>query len=72
MHRRLCSADLASFGQIAPVARQLGWRPEFPWARLTGWLDRTPTMRLIERRPMPLLGHFSLIRFGKDALAAAA
>ena len=29
-------------------------------------------MRLIERRPMPPLGHFSLIRFGKDALARAA
>jgi hypothetical protein len=29
-------------------------------------------MRLIERRPMPPLGHFSLIRFGKDTLAEAA
>jgi hypothetical protein len=29
-------------------------------------------MRLIERCPMPPLGHFSLIRFGKDALAVAA
>ena len=57
---------------FAPVARQLGWRPEFPWARLSTWLDRTPGMRLIERRPMPPLGHFALIRFGKDALAAAA
>jgi phosphatidylethanolamine/phosphatidyl-N-methylethanolamine N-methyltransferase len=57
---------------FAPVARQLGWRPEFPWARLTDWLDRTPGMHLIERRPMPPLGHFALIRFGKDALAAAA
>jgi len=57
---------------FAPVARRLGWRPEFPWGRLTRWLDRAPGMRLIERRPMPLSGHFSLIRFGKDALAAAA
>ena len=57
---------------FAPLARQLGWRPEFPWARLTNWLDRAPGMRLIERRPMPLSGHFSLIRFGKDAMAAAA
>jgi phosphatidylethanolamine/phosphatidyl-N-methylethanolamine N-methyltransferase len=57
---------------FAPVARQLGWRPEFPWARLTGWLDRAPGMRLIERRPMPPLGHFSLIRFGKETLAQAA
>ena len=57
---------------FAPVARQLGWRPEFPWGRLTAWLDGTPGMHLIERRPMPPLGHFSLIRFGKDALARAA
>jgi phosphatidylethanolamine/phosphatidyl-N-methylethanolamine N-methyltransferase len=57
---------------FAPVARRLGWRPEFPWARLTNWLDRAPGMRLIERRPMPLSGHFSLIRFGKEAVAAAA
>jgi len=57
---------------FAPVARRLGWRPEFPWARLTNWLDRAPGMRLIERRPMPLSGHFSLIRFGKDAVAVAA
>ncbi len=57
---------------FAPVARQLGWRPEFPWRRLTRWLDRARGMRLIERRPMPPLGHFSLIRFGKEALAAAA
>jgi len=57
---------------FAPVARQLGWRPEFPWARLAAWVDRTGGMRLVERRPMPPLGHFSLIRFGKAALARAA
>ena len=57
---------------FAPVARQLGWRPEFPWARLATWVERAHGMRLVERRPMPPLGHFSLIRFGKDALARAA
>jgi len=57
---------------FAPVARQLGWRPEFPWRRLMAWVDRAPGMRLIERRPMPPLGHFALIRFGKAAVAAAA
>ena len=57
---------------FAPVARQLGWRPEFPWARLAGWVDRAPGMSLIERRAMPPLGHFSLIRFGKDGVAARA
>jgi phosphatidylethanolamine/phosphatidyl-N-methylethanolamine N-methyltransferase len=57
---------------LAPVARQLGWRPEFPWGRLAAWVERAQGFRLIERKPMPPLGHFSLIRFGKDALAAAA
>jgi phosphatidylethanolamine/phosphatidyl-N-methylethanolamine N-methyltransferase len=51
---------------FAPVARRLGWRPEFPWARLTGWAERTGGIELIERRPMPPLGHFSLVRFGKQ------
>jgi phosphatidylethanolamine/phosphatidyl-N-methylethanolamine N-methyltransferase len=49
---------------FSPIARRLGWRPEFPWARLAGWADRYGA-RLIERRPMPPMGHFSLIRFGK-------
>jgi phosphatidylethanolamine/phosphatidyl-N-methylethanolamine N-methyltransferase len=52
---------------FAPLARRLGWSPEFPWARLSGWADRRPDIRLVERRPMPPLGHFSLIRFGKGA-----
>jgi phosphatidylethanolamine/phosphatidyl-N-methylethanolamine N-methyltransferase len=56
---------------FAPVARRLGWRPEFPWGRLTGWQDRTPSIRFIERRPMPPLGHFSLIRYGKGAASPA-
>ena len=58
---------------FAPVARRLGWRPEFPWGRLTAWQDRTPGIRFIERKPMPPLGHFSLIRYGKsNGLAQAA
>jgi phosphatidylethanolamine/phosphatidyl-N-methylethanolamine N-methyltransferase len=65
---------------LQPVANRLGWRSEFPWQRFSNWIDSTPHgMRLIERRPMPPLGHFSLIRFGKNAasttigqLAAAA
>jgi phosphatidylethanolamine/phosphatidyl-N-methylethanolamine N-methyltransferase len=55
---------------FAPVARRLGWRPEFPWARLTSWVERTAGIELIERRPMPPLGHFSLIRFGKPKAAS--
>jgi phosphatidylethanolamine/phosphatidyl-N-methylethanolamine N-methyltransferase len=49
---------------FSPIARRLGWSPEFPWARLTRWAERDG-VTLIERRPMPPLGHFSLIRFGK-------
>ena len=49
---------------FSPIARRLGWSPEFPWARLTNWADRAG-FRVIERRPMPPMGHFSLIRFGK-------
>jgi phosphatidylethanolamine/phosphatidyl-N-methylethanolamine N-methyltransferase len=50
---------------FAPIARKLGWRPEFEWARLQRWIDARKDMRVIERVPMPPLGHFSLIRFGK-------
>ncbi len=51
-------------GCFAPLARRLGWRPEFPWERLTQWAARHGGVRILERRPMPPLGHFSLIRFG--------
>jgi phosphatidylethanolamine/phosphatidyl-N-methylethanolamine N-methyltransferase len=57
---------------FAPVARRLGWRPEFPWGRLTSWMDRTPGIHFIERCPMPPLGHFSLIRYGKGEAALPA
>ncbi|MGJ5181232.1 class I SAM-dependent methyltransferase [Bradyrhizobium oligotrophicum] len=50
---------------FAPIARRLGWRPEFPWARLVNWAARHGGITLAERRPMPPLGHFSLIRYRK-------
>jgi phosphatidylethanolamine/phosphatidyl-N-methylethanolamine N-methyltransferase len=61
-------------GWFAPFARRLGWRPEFPWDRLAQWAARHGGVRVIERRPMPPLGHFSLIRFGRtdDELAPLA
>ena len=52
---------------FAPIGHWLGWRPEFPWARFAAWLDRTQDMHLVERRPVPPFGHFSLIRFGRSA-----
>jgi phosphatidylethanolamine/phosphatidyl-N-methylethanolamine N-methyltransferase len=59
-------------GAFAPLARRLGWRPEFRWERLAQWAARHGGVRVIERRAMPPLGHFSLIRFGRNAKNAVA
>ncbi|HEU4662041.1 MAG TPA: class I SAM-dependent methyltransferase [Pseudolabrys sp.] len=48
---------------FAPIARNLGWRPEFRFERLRAWSSRHGGVRVVERRPMPPFGHFSLIRF---------
>jgi phosphatidylethanolamine/phosphatidyl-N-methylethanolamine N-methyltransferase len=56
---------------FAPAARKLGWRTEFAFERYARWAAQCPGMRLIERRSMPPLGHFSLIRFAKDDNASA-
>lgn len=50
---------------FSPLARRLGWRPEFPWQRLVDWTARHAEIRLVERRLMPPLGHFSLIRYAR-------
>jgi phosphatidylethanolamine/phosphatidyl-N-methylethanolamine N-methyltransferase len=55
---------------FAPLARRLGWRPEFKWGRLADWAERHGGVTFVERRPMPPLGHFSLIRFVKNGAAA--
>src|SRR5262245_51208150 len=55
---------------FAPVARRLGWRPEFRWHRLEQWAAQHSGVRVLERRPMPPLGHFSLIRFERLARGA--
>ncbi len=56
---------------FAPAARKLGWRTEFSFERYARWAERTHGVRLVERRAMPPLGHFSLIRFAKDGEAGA-
>jgi phosphatidylethanolamine/phosphatidyl-N-methylethanolamine N-methyltransferase len=52
---------------FAPAARKLGWRTEFSFERYERWAAQTKDIRLLERRAMPPLGHFSLIRFTKGA-----
>ena len=54
---------------FAPVARKLGWRAEFPWRRLERWAGGHGGVTLVERRDMPPLGHFSLIRFSRNGAA---
>jgi phosphatidylethanolamine/phosphatidyl-N-methylethanolamine N-methyltransferase len=56
---------------FAPIARKLGWRPEFPWKRIADWAEARSSVRFVERRPMPPLGHFSLIRFEKLGAGSA-
>jgi phosphatidylethanolamine/phosphatidyl-N-methylethanolamine N-methyltransferase len=56
---------------FAPAARKLGWRTEFSFERYAGWAARTAGVRIVERRSMPPLGHFSLIRFAKDGAAGS-
>ena len=56
---------------FSPVTRRLGWRTQFAWARYAGWAESAEGVHLIERRAMPPLGHFSMIRFGKTDAADA-
>jgi phosphatidylethanolamine/phosphatidyl-N-methylethanolamine N-methyltransferase len=58
---------------LQPVVRRLGFRTaEFAWSRYMKWLAASSDMELAERRLIPPLGHFSLVRFRKTELAAAA
>src|ERR1700751_2323351 len=50
---------------FAPLARRLGWRPEFPWERLVNWGAKNSRGHLGPRRPKPPRGQFALIRYRK-------
>ena len=52
-------------GALMPVTSRLGWRTEFSWARYEAWLAASPNLRLIEKRALPPLGHFYLVRIGR-------
>ena len=57
---------------LMPLTSRMGFRTEFAWRRYTDWAARRSDVRLIERRPLPPLGHFSLVRFEKLAATARA
>lgn len=50
---------------LMPITSRLGWRTEFPWSRYEAWAQRNGQVRLLEQRPLPPLGHFSLVRYRK-------
>jgi phosphatidylethanolamine/phosphatidyl-N-methylethanolamine N-methyltransferase len=59
--------------RLQPVVRPLGFRTaEFAWSRYVQWLVGARGIELVERRLVPPLGHFSLVRFRKIDSAAAA
>jgi len=59
--------------RLQPVVRPLGFRTaEFAWSRYAAWLASAPGVELVERRLVPPLGHFSLVRIRKVEMAAAA
>lgn len=59
--------------RLQPVVRPLGFRTaEFAWSRYVKWLAGAKGMELVERRLIPPLGHFSLVRLRKVDIAAAA
>ena len=50
---------------LMPVTSKLGWRTEFPWERYEAWAADNGRVELAENRPLPPLGHFSLVRYRK-------
>jgi phosphatidylethanolamine/phosphatidyl-N-methylethanolamine N-methyltransferase len=50
---------------LMPITSKLGWRTEFPWERYEAWAAANGRVELIENRPLPPLGHFSLVRYRK-------
>jgi phosphatidylethanolamine/phosphatidyl-N-methylethanolamine N-methyltransferase len=57
---------------LMPLTSRLGWRTEFPWDRYVRWAEASGAVRILERRALPPLGHFWLIRFVRLGEAAAA
>ncbi len=50
---------------LMPVTSRLGWRTEFSWARYEAWIGASPQVRLLEKRALPPLGHFYLVRVAR-------
>ncbi len=51
--------------RLMPLTSRLGWRTEFPWSRYEAWAASNARVELVENRPLPPMGHFSLVRYRK-------
>jgi len=56
---------------FARPAGALGLRPEFPFARLAAWARGHGGIEILERRPIPPLGVYTLVRFRRNAATLA-
>jgi phosphatidylethanolamine/phosphatidyl-N-methylethanolamine N-methyltransferase len=48
---------------LMPLTTRLGFRTEFSWDRYERWAAKSKAVRLLERRALPPLGHFWLLRY---------
>lgn len=51
---------------LMPITSRLGFRTEFPFERYSDWALANGSVDLVERRALPPLGHFELLRFRKN------
>ena len=51
---------------LMPDTTRLGFRTEFLWERYEAWARKNGRVGLVENRPLPPLGHFSLVRYKKQ------
>ncbi len=59
-------------GLLMPITSRLGWRTEFSWERYEKWLAASPSVALREKRALPPLGHFYLVRIARLATPTSA
>jgi phosphatidylethanolamine/phosphatidyl-N-methylethanolamine N-methyltransferase len=50
---------------LASRSAALGWRPTFPWSVVGNWIAARRDVVLLERRPVPPFGLFTLIRLSR-------
>lgn len=65
------AGPMATFERaVAPLARKMGWRPEFPLGRIRAWAEPRG-FRFMEIKRVAPAGFFTVIRMRAPALSAA-